>query len=182
MKNFLRVLQVALRRRVTFAAALACSIGVAFLWGGNLTLIKPMIEVVFSDKKPHDQADEKVKEAQERLLATSAELAAVEAELKQAPAAKKGELEVKKHRLEGRQAIQQRAVQFATFLQPLVHRHLPNSAFASLALYLGLFVVATLIKDAMLVGNLVLVERMTQLAVFDMRNQMYRKTLDMEMA
>src|SRR4029453_369825 len=41
---------------------------------------------------------------------------------------------------------------------------------------------ATLLKDAMLVGNLVLVERLTQLAMFDLRNQMFRKTLQMEMA
>ena len=34
----------------------------------------------------------------------------------------------------------------------------------------------------MLVGNLVLVERLTQLAMFDMRNQLFRKTLQMEMA
>src|SRR5436305_11958952 len=112
MKNFLRVVQVTLRQRFTFAAALMCSIGVAFLWGGNLTLIKPMIEVVFSDKKPHDQADAKVKEAQTRLAATQAELAAVGAELKLAPAAKQQELESTRYRLQGKQGLQQRAVDF----------------------------------------------------------------------
>src|SRR4051812_3483232 len=110
MKNFLRVVQVTLRRRFTFAAALVCSIGVAFLWGGNLTLIKPMIDVVFSDKKPHDQVDARVKEVQDRLAATNAELAAVEAELKLAPAARQQELESEQHRLKGTQSIQQWAV------------------------------------------------------------------------
>ena len=49
-------------------------------------------------------------------------------------------------------------------------------------MFVALLVVATLVKDAMLVGNLVFVERLTQLAMFDMRNPLFRKTLKMEMA
>ena len=45
-----------------------------------------------------------------------------------------------------------------------------------------MLVVATLIKDVLLVCNLLLVERMTQLALFDMRKRLYRKTLSMELA
>src|SRR6185295_7429761 len=63
-----------------------------------------------------------------------------------------------------------------------VHRYLPDSKFGALTLFVGLLVVATLLKDAMLVGNLLLVERMTQLATFDLRNQLFRRTLRMEMA
>ena len=60
MKNFLRVVQLTLKRRYTFIAAVLCSIGVAFFWGGNLALINPVIEIAFTDKKPHDLADQKV--------------------------------------------------------------------------------------------------------------------------
>jgi ATP-binding cassette subfamily B protein/subfamily B ATP-binding cassette protein MsbA len=73
-------------------------------------------------------------------------------------------------------------VALATFVQGVARRFLPNDTFLALAAFLSLFVAATLIKDAMLVGNAVLVERMTQLAMLDLRNQMFRKTLDMEMA
>ena len=63
-----------------------------------------------------------------------------------------------------------------------MHRYVPNDTFAALGIFLAFFIVATLLKDAMLVGNLVLVERLTQLAMFDLRNRLFRKTLDMEMA
>ena len=69
MKNFLRVVRLTLRRRYTFAAAVACSLGVALFWGGNLALLKPVIDVVFSHgKKPHELADQKVIEAKEKLV------------------------------------------------------------------------------------------------------------------
>src|SRR3954466_73341 len=81
MKNFLRVVKLTLSRRFTFAAAVACSIGVALFWGGNLALIKPVIELVFTLKKPHDLADHKIEVAKEKLAETEKQLAACEAEL-----------------------------------------------------------------------------------------------------
>ncbi len=183
MKNFLRVVQLTLKRRYTFIASVLCSIGVAFFWGGNLALIKPVIEIVFTNQQPHDLADQKVADAQEKLAKTEKELAGVVAELAAAPAPDiVRKLKSQQLRLEQRKLAEASGLKFAKFLQPLVHRCLPNSTFAALAIFLALFVVATLVKDAMLVGNLVLVERLTQLAMFDMRNLMFRKTLQMEMA
>jgi subfamily B ATP-binding cassette protein MsbA len=182
MKNFFRVVRLTLRRRFTFVAAVACSIGVALFWGGNLALIKPVIEIVFTDKAPHDLLDQKVANAKEKLAAVDKELAQVAAELAAAPAGKGRELEVRQQRLEQRRLVEVNAVKAAEFLRPLVKRLIPNNTFAALALFLGFFVAATLLKDAMLVGNLVLVERLTQLAMFDLRNQMFSKTLQMEMA
>ena len=86
MKNFLRVVKLTLSRRFTFAAAVVCSIGVALFWGGNLALIKPVIEIVFAEKKPHDLADHKVALAKEKLAETEKQLAEVAAELAAAPA------------------------------------------------------------------------------------------------
>lgn len=182
MKNFFRVVQVTLRRRLTFLAAVLCSIGVAFFWGGNLALIKPVIELVNTDKKPHALADHKLALAKEKLAATDKDFAQVAAELAAAPPDKQRELQTRHERLKQRRADEERAVKLAEFVRPLVHRYTPNDPFAALAILLGFFVVATLIKDAMLVGNLVLVERLTQLAMFDLRNELFRKTLKMEMA
>jgi ATP-binding cassette subfamily B protein/subfamily B ATP-binding cassette protein MsbA len=182
MKNFFRVVQLTLRRRITFVAAVACSIGVAFFWGGNLALIKPVIEIVFAGKPPHTLADERVAEEKQKLADIRRELADTDKQLAAAQNEKRGELTAARDRLVHRLSLEEKAVRFAEFLQPLVHRYLPNNIFAALALFLGVFVATTLVKDAMLVGNLVLVERLTQLAMFDLRNQMFRKTLDMELA
>src|SRR5262245_42103436 len=182
MKNFLRVVQLTLRRRYTFAAAVACSVGVALFWGGNLALIKPVIELVFTHQKPHAVADQKVADAKAKVAATDQELADVAAELAAAPADKQRELKLRQDRLQQRRQLEAKAVNAAEFMRPLIQRFIPNDTFVALALFLTFFMGATLLKDAMLVGNLVLVERLTQLAMFDLRNQMFRKTLKIEMA
>jgi ATP-binding cassette, subfamily B, bacterial MsbA len=182
MKNFLRVVQLTLRRRLTFAAAVACSIGVALFWGGNLALIKPVIEIVFTKDPPHQLADKKVVEAKEKLADIDKELADIAAKLAAAPAANERELQAQQDQLVQQRLIASKRLKVAEFLQPLVKSFVPNDQFWALVLFLSFFIVATLLKDAMLVGNLVLVERLTQLAMLDLRNQMFRKTLQIEMA
>jgi len=182
MKNFLRVVRATLRRRYTFVAAVACSIGVAFLWGANLGLIKPIIEIVFADKLPHVWADERVEQTRDKVRKSQVEIDQIDQELAKAEPKKHSSLKIKKSRIEERLAIERRSQQFAEFVQPLVHQYLPNSTFVTLALFVAVLVVATLAKDAMLVGNLVFVERLTQLAMLDMRNALFRRTLKMELA
>lgn len=182
MKNFFRIVRLTLARRWTFAGAILCSIGVALFWGGNLALIKPVIEIVFTDKTPHGLIDQKVENAKTKLQATTDELAKLRAEIAAAQPEAARKLQAAESKLWQREQIEARQLDFVNFLQPLAHRFLPNNTFLALGLFLGAFVMATLIKDAMLVGNLVLVERLTQLAMLDLRNKMFRKTLQMEMA
>jgi ATP-binding cassette subfamily B protein/subfamily B ATP-binding cassette protein MsbA len=126
--------------------------------------------------------DKKVEDARAGVKATEAELAQIAAQIAAAGQGEAAKLKVQEAKLVQRLQIQARGLRIAEFIQPLAHRFLPNNTFAALGLFLGVFVVATLVKDAMLVGNLVMVERLTQLAMFDLRNQMFRRTLEREMA
>src|SRR5262245_4054223 len=117
MKNFFRIVQLTLRRRYTFAAAIACSIGVALSWGGNLALLKPVIDVVFSHGKlPHTMADEKLAELKEKLAKTDAELESVDAELATADPKKQAALEGRQKRLANRRIWDARVVSVAEYL------------------------------------------------------------------
>ena len=153
MKNFVRIVRMTLSRRLTFLAVIATSLGVAFFWGGNLALIKPVIEIVFTDKSPHALADQKVADAKAALAASEVELAKVAADLAAAPAQQKTALSVQYDRLRQRRAAEQNSLRAAEFVRPMVHRFLPDSTFAALALFLAFFITATLLKDAMLVAN-----------------------------
>lgn len=183
MANFVRIVRLALRRRYTFVAAILCSLGVAALWGANLGLAKPIVELIFADRPPHAWVDAQVAEAQEKVGVTRAKLVSVEEKLAVAaePDEKK-ELSFQKQKLEQRLELEQQQLDAAKWLQPRAKRYLPNSTFGALAVFIGILVIATLIKDVLLVGNLMLVERLTQLAMFDLRKQLIRKTLRMEMA
>src|SRR5262245_31665144 len=113
MKNFLRVVQATLRRRYTFLAAVLCSIGVALLWGGNLAIIRPIIEIVFTDKQPHAWADGKLADARQHLAATQKDLAHIQAALNNAPPDNRGELQLKERSLQQRLLIEENAVKAA---------------------------------------------------------------------
>jgi ATP-binding cassette subfamily B protein/subfamily B ATP-binding cassette protein MsbA len=183
MSNFFRVVRLTLKRRFTFAGALLCSLGVAVLWGANLGLIKPVVEIVFSEKPPHEYADAKIEAARKKTAEAERSLAGIDAKLKAAiDPETKGKLQSERSTWDNKLDAAQMELQAAQFLQPIVKGYLPNDSFATLALFVGFLIVATLAKDAMLVGNLMLIERMTQLALFDMRKQLYRKTLSMELA
>jgi len=182
MSNFFRVVRLTLRRRYTFAAALLCALGVAALWGANFGLIKPIVEIIFIEKPPHAYADAKVEASQQKVAGLRQQLAEISASQKKADPAERKRLALQASVLENKLDQARKELHAAQFLQPLVKRYLPNSAFATLAIFVGILVVATLTKDALLVANLLLVERMTQLALFDMRKRLYRKTLSMELA
>jgi ATP-binding cassette subfamily B protein/subfamily B ATP-binding cassette protein MsbA len=181
MHNFLRVVRLTLKRRYTFVAAMLCSLGVAVLWGANLGLIMPVVEIVFSERPPHDFADAKVAAGHKKVADFQKEIAAIDDALARGPDNAK-DLQRQRTALDSKLYAAQKELESAQFLQPIVKRYLPNDSFATLALFIGFLLVATLLKDSLLVCNLMLVERMTQLALLDMRKTLFRKILKMEMA
>ncbi|HJS08491.1 MAG TPA: ABC transporter ATP-binding protein [Pirellulales bacterium] len=182
MRNFLRVVRLTLRRRYTFVAAILCSLGIAVLWGANLGVIKPIVEIIFSDKAPHDFADAKVRDGKEKFASLQREMVAAYAEKRRASGSAAKELTRQQMALENKLFAAHKELEAAEFLQPLVKRYLPNDSFTALALFIGFLLLATLVKDSLLVCNLMLIERMTQLALLDMRKTLFRKILKMEMA
>src|SRR5687768_16842624 len=79
MGNFLRVIQLTLRHRAIFAAAVLCAVGIALLWGVNFGLTKPIVEILFAGKPPHAWADAQVAAAHEGVRAAKRELAGLRA-------------------------------------------------------------------------------------------------------
>src|SRR5688500_1536469 len=165
MKNFLRVVRLTLRRRYTFAAAVLCSLGVAALWGANLGLIMPIVEIVFSEQAPHDFADAKVAAGQKKVADLKREIAALDAQIAQAAEKDQRPFRLGKASLGSKLYHAEQELAASAWLQPIVKNYLPNSSFATLAIFVGFLLAATFVKDALLVCQLMLVERLTQLAL-----------------
>src|SRR5436305_12576437 len=64
MRNFSRALKLALSHRVKIAACVFTSIVIAVLWGGNLTAVFPVVEVIMNDHSLPDWIDQKIAESQ----------------------------------------------------------------------------------------------------------------------
>jgi ATP-binding cassette subfamily B protein/subfamily B ATP-binding cassette protein MsbA len=63
MHNFSRALKVALTHRINIAACVFTSAVIAVLWGGNLTAVFPVVEVIMNDHSLPDWIDQKIDES-----------------------------------------------------------------------------------------------------------------------
>jgi ATP-binding cassette subfamily B protein/subfamily B ATP-binding cassette protein MsbA len=63
MKNFRRALKIALAHRVNMVACLLTSIVIALLWGGNLTAVFPVVDVIMNDQSLPLWIDQKIAES-----------------------------------------------------------------------------------------------------------------------
>ena len=60
MKNFGRVLRITLRYRATLVAAVICAVTVAILWGGSISAVYPVVEVVLRGQTMSQWVDDRV--------------------------------------------------------------------------------------------------------------------------
>lgn len=64
MHNFNRALKIALAHRVNVVACIFTSTIIAVLWGGNLTAVFPIVEVIMNDHSLPEWVDQKIAESQ----------------------------------------------------------------------------------------------------------------------
>ena len=65
MKDFSRVLQLAVRRRWAIAGVACTSLLIALLWGANIGTLYPMVEVVFQGESLPQYTERTLKELRE---------------------------------------------------------------------------------------------------------------------
>ena len=66
--------------------------------------------------------------------------------------------------------------------RPFIHALLPRDSFRTMVWIVGALLVGTALKCAAIVANMVLVERLVELTVFDLRKQFYRQALRWDLA
>ncbi len=174
MKNFVRALRLALRYRWTFAGSVACALAVALLWGANIGTVYPFVEVVFQGHSLREWVDDQIHD-------TSQAIAAYESQLDQADSGTP-ESGVEADFLRTRIAAEQKALATYRWLRPWIYRYLPADAFGTLVLIIGLLMVGTFLKNIFFIAHSILVNRLAQLATFDLRKQFFRRTLRMSLA
>ena len=64
MNSFNRALRIALAHRVNVRCCLLTSIVIAVLWGGNLTAVFPVVDVIMNDQSLPQWIDQKIAESE----------------------------------------------------------------------------------------------------------------------
>jgi ATP-binding cassette subfamily B protein/subfamily B ATP-binding cassette protein MsbA len=182
MKNFGRVLRLALRYRVTVAASVVSALVVAFFWGANITAVYPFVKVVFQGQSLQQWVDDSIDESRLAIDAQTSAVADLERKLAAAPVEAQAALRVQLNGARARLEAEQLAEGRYVWLKPYIDDYLPHDPFKTLLVITLALVVGTCIKDVFLITNSILTERLAQLATFDLRKQFYRRTLRMDLA
>jgi ATP-binding cassette subfamily B protein/subfamily B ATP-binding cassette protein MsbA len=180
MSNFLRVIALAFHHRFTVAVSLLCSLAVAVLWGGNITAIYPVVDVIMNNKSIPQYLDEKRDAAEKRIVEIDAGLATLSARLAASPdesglKAEIGGLQFQRERKEK---------EIAQYIRwaPFAHRYLPTTAFRTLVMVCIGLAIGTLLKSFFRVIGSYYGGRLGNLITFELRKEFYRRTMRLDLA
>ena len=182
MKSFARAFRLTVRNRTTLLGVIATSLVVGVLWGANIGVVYPFVEVVFEGKSLPEWIDDEIEDSEKRTKKLAVEATSVRAALPQLTGEDYRQASKKASYIEADREAEIEAAQRYRWLQPYIHQYMPTTPFKTLMYIVGALLIGTALKDAFLVANLVLVERLVQLAAFDLRKQFFRQTLRLDLA
>lgn len=181
MHGIARVLRMTLRYRFTLVGVLLSSFFMGVLWSANISVVYPVAETVFLGKTMQqwvrdNQADLKREHAQ-----LNGEIGSLRERIAQAAPEERRRLELSIPSLNDRIETADDELNWMLRIQPWIDQYVPATPFRTLVALVALLLVGSLFKDFFMVANLVLVERVVQLVVLDLRNQFYRRTLRLDL-
>jgi ATP-binding cassette subfamily B protein/subfamily B ATP-binding cassette protein MsbA len=180
MRNFYRVIALSFRHRFTVAATLLCSLAVAVLWGGNITPIFWVVDVVMNNKSIPEYLDEKRDAAEQQIVEIDRALAERTA-LLGASSDDRG-LKVQISGLKDNRARKEK--EFARYDRwlPLAHRYMPSTAFQTLMVVCVWLVIGTILKSLFRIIGSYYSGRLGNLITLELRKEFYRRTMRLDLS
>ena len=181
MKNYVRVLKLALRFRFTLAGLFFSSLLVALFWGGNIGACirssrsrsgASRCRLGWPTKSPG------ARPSRPSCGPKSSVSKSRSARGRRGDRRDAREIELLRKRLQAEQA----ALATAGWLKPYIHGYLPADPFQTIVWIVVALMVATVVKDFFIFANSMLVERLVQMVAFDLRKQLYHHTLRMDLS
>ncbi len=182
MKSFGRAVGLAARNRGTLLGVLLSSLFVGVLWGANIGVVYPFVEVVFKGQSLQQWIDSEIDNSQSRTAALSERLESLQTSLPRLVDRERQLAATEVQRIEADLQAEQVVLQQYRWIRPYIFKFLPSNPFQTLLLIVGVLLLGTALKDTFLVINMVLVERLVQLAALDLRKQFFRQTLRLDLA
>ena len=182
MDNFARTVRIALHYYWTVAATVFCSLVVAVLWGGNISFLYPLVEVVGKNQSLSQWVDGAITEAERAEIKYNDLERKLQADLAHAPPEDLRALRSQLSTAESNLEVAAHDLRTYRRLKPWIDDYLPNDPFRTLAVIVALLLVCTITKDFFMTTGSFLVDRISQRATFDLRKQFYRRTLRMDLS
>jgi ATP-binding cassette, subfamily B, bacterial MsbA len=182
MHNFGRALRLTLRHRWTLAGSLASALLVALVWGANIGILYPVIQVIFRGQSLQKWVDESIAESTQRIADFDAQIDREQNALTAAPEGQRKDIQLALNGARASRDIEARTLELRQRWKPYIDRYLPDDPFKTLILIVAGIMAATLFKNVCMVLNSISVDRLTFMTTLALRKQFYRRTLRMDLA
>jgi ATP-binding cassette, subfamily B, bacterial MsbA len=182
MNNFGRTLRLALRYPVTLGLSVFCAFVVAVFWGGNISTVYPLVDLTTKGRSLQQWAADSIAQCQKNAAQFRNQADGAAAQLKVAPADKHDELLKKQQHFQQQEALELRdAARYKWLADHVINPFFPNDPFATLTLVVGALLAGTVIKSGFYIAQQILVARLAQRVIFNLRKEFYRRTLRMDL-
>lgn len=180
MKYFSQALKDAWRHWSVLAAAMACSLAVAALWGLNIAALFPIIQTTLNGESLQSWNQQRIERAESDLASHESELAAIEKKLADAKDGPRQVLEIERGKIAAQVKKDRLTAEWAGKIQPLFERWMPNTPFSTVVLVVCLVAGATALKQVLAVMNQMLVSYVSQSIGRDVRSRIFNKALALD--
>ncbi len=154
---------------------------VAILWGGNLSIVFPVVKILMEKQSLTEYVSESTDEARRDVQGLQQELTELEKKYINPPNEREAlEFLQKKASFEAKISSASHRVAMWQWINLYVIRHLPKDKFDTLALILGFLLVLTVVKLLCMLAEDMLVGSVAQLTVIRLRSHLFRKTLALD--
>jgi ATP-binding cassette subfamily B protein/subfamily B ATP-binding cassette protein MsbA len=170
MKPFWNAIRDSLHHAPALVLATLCSVGIAFLWGSNIGALYPVVEMTLNGESIQSWLE---KGAQ----ASDAEAKSLESQIAQPnPAISQKDRDLIERK--AKQALSTRDYKLG--LVAWADRFLPRNPFQTICWIMGLLMVSTLIKHALMLTNDLLIGHVSTSIVRDLRMRVFDSALAMD--
>ncbi|MGL4461947.1 MAG: ABC transporter transmembrane domain-containing protein, partial [Planctomycetia bacterium] len=182
MTNYMRALRYALPYWRRMTASILCALVVALFWGANISALYPVLNVLLQNQTLVGWVDDSIQHHETKIVELKEEIARIDGEIRDADsAAVRAERTQRRERRESQLASRQSSLNWYVWARPTLVRFTPSDSFTTLAWLLGLTVVGVMIKGVFDFLQEYLASSVVYLAMFDLRNEYFRKTLKLDL-
>ena len=173
MHNFLRIVKIAFTFKWTILLSIVCAAGIGLMWGGNIAPVYPFIEVLVKGRSMHEWIDNEIETCNESIANLQEKINALEAQKDV-----HNDKEIKSLSLE--LDSQKNKLAWREYFSPIIKKWLPNSAFKMSIVLAGVIILGSLIKGIFLISQNLLVARITQRTILELRKTFFVRALQMD--
>ncbi len=182
MNNFSRALRDSLKYWKTLALATVCSLGVALLWGGNIGALFPVIQVTLGGGSLQQWIATEITASEQQIEQFSSTIERLHQQQAEAGSGERAQLASKIELLESRMRDEQSAIEKYRYAQPWIDRFVPHDPFQTVVAVIGILIFSTFLKHVLLLGNTVLVAKVSNSIIRSIRLRIFGKALELDRA